>query len=112
MDQHKFSMFQQVYVKDDPTNYGDDSRCWYITGINVKYGYDFVDWQYTVTQGYYSDCSYRSFGGKTDVSSKIVRPEQLMTVQEFEESQQESLLNEIEQYKQKISALEARLAKP
>jgi hypothetical protein len=111
MDQHKFSLFEKVYLRDDKTDYGDSSRCWYITGIHTKHGLE-------ISQGYYEDCYPEEFY-ITDVVVKHATPEQLMTVQEFEESQQGNLLREIEQCKQKISALmdtlevleEARLAK-
>ena len=70
----EFSLGQEV---------GHEGEQWWITGVNMKCGYDGVLWEYSLGRGFYGP--YPPWSGRTDVKVKYkVRPDQITTPEKLQ----------------------------
>lgn len=100
MDNLKFKLLEEVYF--------EGTRYW-VTGIDLKHGYDFCAWQYTVSKTLYSDASPLARGDKT--SKGWLREEQLLSIEEEMARREKEILDLVEAKKKELAELEARKEK-
>jgi len=93
----KFNIKDLVYYENDK---------WYICGIKVKLGYDFVDYEYSICKGDYQDHNPKYWGCKIDWSIKDHIPEfKLYTELEYKTLNKTKIEKEIKALEDKLAEL-------